>query len=1000
MLAELEPHARPGVTITPATITELLTQAIALRGRSIELDRYLASVPGVTLPATWNPLAHDALSGLGAQLNGLQISHSLNVLVPAATAAADQLLQTKAPATPRYFVPGAPTPPESRPRGAGPGGRVVRELAQACTAWFQALTASDGDISRWLNGRQILTVIAENEPRWSADLDSHNRVPLTRWTEVRKHLDALSAAGLEEFAAAARDGLMPATALEDVLRLAVARAALNERLEAAGLDGFDAVQRERITERYLKTGEDVRRQMVSELPAQLIAARSFQSDRLIGRVGELNRELGRKRGGLTIRNLLSQYGSVIGEITPCLLMSPHSVARFLPPGAIDIDLVVYDEASQIKVAEAVGAMGRAKSVVVVGDSKQMPPSVFGGADAEEDEPLSPNQPAAVVVPTDQESILSEAVESNLPQLWLSWHYRSQDESLIAFSNHYYYEGRLASFPGPPEPRQGLGLGWRRVHGSFERGRDRVNRVEAEAIVADIQHRLRDAPETSIGVVTFNTEQRDLVLDLLESSTDPAVAKALEAPEDSLFVKNLENVQGDERDVILFSLAFSPDPTNGKLPLNFGPLNREGGERRLNVAITRARRQVVLFSSFDPEHIELARTSAKGLAHLRDYLTLAARGTSGLATMRTTTVHDLHRETIRQALIEAGLEVRAEVGLSDFTVDLAVRVPGGQHWVAILLDGPGWAGRKTVSDREAVPATVLKRTMGWSHVARVWLPSWLREPSEVVERIMGAARQAASETPGPTADAPAADEASISLSHGGGPREATPALAAALSLLPGRVARHADGDSTPFASVAAARAPELNNPSITTDGYLDFIPADDEPTGYREYLDRLDERRVAAHVRSAALEIVAVEAPIETTRLARIVGRRYGLQRVQGTRAQTILGVVPRSMIRRSSLGAFVWAEDTPPETYTIFRRTPEGVERTIQEIAPEEIANAMAHVARISHGVSEDELFRETAAIFGVRRVTVQIRGRLESTLTWAKRSGRLVENGGRIHER
>ncbi len=288
------------------------------------------------------------------------------------------------------------------------------------------------------------------------------------------------------------------------------------------------------------------------------------------------------------------------------------------------------------VPQAIGALGRGRTAVIVGDSQQMPPTSVGKVKAAEEADRDDDDESGVL--EDLESILTECVESGLPRLWLSWHYRSQDESLIAFSNAYYYEGRLASLPSPGnDPTAGVKV--KRLDGHFNREDKhefRTNRVEAEAIVAEIRTRLAD-PDLSnqtIGVVTFNAQQCDLVLNLLEECGDPLVAIALrEDTTEGIFVKNLENVQGDERDVILFSVAFSKKLDGGPLPMNFGPLGTAGGEKRLNVAITRARRKVLPFVSFELTDIDLSRTSSKGIAHLRSYLEMAAYGPGGLCAKR-------------------------------------------------------------------------------------------------------------------------------------------------------------------------------------------------------------------------------------------------------------------------------------------------------------------------------------------------------------------------------
>ena len=245
-----------------------------------------------------------------------------------------------------------------------------------------------------------------------------------------------------------------------------------------------------------------------------------------------------------------------------------------------------------------------------------------------------------------------------------------------------------------------------------------------------------ARERSIGVVTFNIQQRALIESMLEESGVDGLAEALAAKRDGLFVKNLENVQGDERDVILFSTGFSAN-ADGVLPLNFGPLNRSGGERRLNVAVTRARRRVMVFSSFEPEDLRVEQTSSVGIRDLRRYLEVAKYGvaTTPAASSPGQVGVDRHRDDIAGALRSAGLDVATAVGLSEFQIDLTVAPRGEPMALAVLLDSPAWAGRRTTSDRDALPTVVLERIMGWPKVVRVWLPDWLEDRESVVARLV-------------------------------------------------------------------------------------------------------------------------------------------------------------------------------------------------------------------------------------------------------------------------
>jgi hypothetical protein len=969
VLADLKPVIAPDGRVDPSAITPTLEALVALQSKTREITHEAQGLAGIAIPDDWNPLMAEAAGLVDAQARAIQMTVEL---VDSAPGALDALRR-------------APV--------GGPGAAVAALAERLRDAWAvlsALLECSESAIQTWCGAdHSLLAAIRDQLPAWSSDATKGGLIALGRWARVYSHLAAFDAAGLDAIAKQVRDGSLHPDEIEPVLRRSIARAVLAERLSATALAGFDGVAHDRAIERFTHGGDEMRRDMVAELPAKLVAERSFSPERLVGRVGELNRELGRKRGGQKIRELFSNYGPIIGEITPCLMMSPHSVARFLPAGALDIDLVVFDEASQIRVAEAIGAMGRGKATVVVGDSQQMPPSNFAAVTAATDDEEAQ---AEFGIPADMESVLSEAVESNLPRHWLSWHYRSRHEALISFSNEKYYEGRLASFPRPPEQRSDLGVSWRRVNGTFERGGERVNRVEAAAIVEEIRTRLARSAQASIGVVTFNTQQRDLILDLLEECADERVAAALAHESEPLFVKNLENVQGDERDLILFSLAFSPNPDTGRLPLNFGPLIQAGGERRLNVAVTRARAQVVLFSSFDPTHIDLSRSSSLGLAHLRSYMEMAERDADAPAVLRPPSARDRHHEDVVGALRDAGLCVRERVGLSDFTVDIGVAATPDGPWVAIFLDGPGYAKRRTVGDRESLPYGVLIRFMGWSRVERVWLPDWVRDRDEVIGRIA----RAASEPPKPT-PAPGPDSASANASAHG------PEPASAVKPRPEHDLEPAGLRDILFAASGTStstRDEPVRIPVRMSPGLADilFAPAHDDPVGGREVLDDLArDPRCRASVGSELADVIAQEAPIAATRLARIVGRRFGLQRVAAKRASDIVAILRPDLLERTPFGVFVWGPGQDCERYAEFRVADEEALRTIDEIAPRELLNAMRYLAKTGAGISRDELIRETGGLFGYSRMAAKTRGHLEAIIDHGVRQRLLVDDGATI---
>ncbi|HQU09777.1 MAG TPA: AAA domain-containing protein, partial [Opitutales bacterium] len=379
--------------------------------------------------------------------------------------------------------------------------------------------------------------------------------------------------------------------------------------------------------------------------------------------GILRHEMQKKKRHMPLRELINHLPNTITKLTPCLLMSPLSVAQYLSPDTAIFDLVVFDEASQITTWDAIGAIARGKQVVMVGDPKQLPPtSFFDRAESDlDDEDLE----------GDLESILDECIGANLPTINLSWHYRSRHESLIAFSNHRYYEGGLVTFPSPVT--EDRAVNFHRVgDGIYEKGGARTNKPEARALVFDLVSRLKDPQfkdaRFTIGVVTFNTEQQRLIEDLLddERRKDPSIEPYFaEDTSESVFVKNIESVQGDERDIIYFSITYGPD-LSGAVSMNFGPMNRNGGERRLNVAITRARQELRIFSSLRPEQIDLSRTNAIGVRDLKHFLEFAERGPRALAEATFGSIGSFEspfEKAVADALNRKGWQVHPQVGVS-------------------------------------------------------------------------------------------------------------------------------------------------------------------------------------------------------------------------------------------------------------------------------------------------------------------------------------------------
>lgn len=957
-----------------ATTTESVRRLHQIRHALAELRARLNAVPGVGVPPHWNPLELGHAARPADAVRGWKASRRL----ADAYGADPRSAQTVAEMSERV-VGGAALPASAA--------QDVRAMGRAWQRWLEVLRADDASVARWQGDRTRGQALAADLPAWRADAAGGALVRLSRWCGVRDASARLQALGLDGVEDRALSDALAGADLETRTRLGVAREVVAERLDTTGLVGFDDASRVREIDRFVSTGQDVRARMVAELPARIVAARTFDATRPKGQVAELQSQLGRRRGGLTIRQLLHRFGSLITQITPCVLMSPASVARFLPAQDLEFDVVVFDEASQIRVPEAIGAMGRGKAVVIVGDSKQMPPtSMFASSAATDDEDQGAAASDSLPVPLDLESILSEGKESQLPRLLLTWHYRSRDESLIAFSNQHYYEGRLSSFPTPPSTGSSA-LELRRVHGVWEGGTRgaRVNRAEAEAVVAEVRALASADADRSIGVVTFNTQQRDLILDMLEqeAESDRALAAAMAREEEPVFVKNLENVQGDERDVILFTLAFAKDERTGRVPLTWGPLVRDGGEKRLNVAVTRAKARVVVFASFEPHELDLAGSRSVGLAHLKDYLTMAKAGVENTP-LRRPAARDRHLEEVAAALRAAGLEVRTSVGLSDFTVDVAVRRDAGAPWVAVLLDGPAWASRGSVGDREGLPASVLTGAMGWRATERVWFPAWVRDADEVVRRVVAAAERVAL---APLPPAPAADP----IGHTTAPVERpTPAPAVAAPAWPTVSSAAQAATTTPVRGIAAVSAP----------AHPTFEPASDRPIYPKSDLEGTG-AAVRNRIVREAHAVVDAEGPILVERLIRIIGARFDFGRVRASRRDQIVRYLPREIIHRSANGDDVaWPATVAPATYTAFRLPATGGQRSIDEIPYEELRNALIDVVRSAHGIGVEDGMRETARLFGVTRLASAVRPRLESVVEAAVGEGRLEREDDELQAR
>ena len=449
-------------------------------------------------------------------------------------------------------------------------------------------------------------------------------------------------------------------------------------------------------------------------------------------LGKLKTRIKNGGRGISIRNMIDEIPSLMPKLAPCMLMSPMTVAQFTNIKE-KFDLVLFDEASQMPTCEAVGAIARSKGLIVVGDPKQMPPTSFFTNQQIDDDTASDHI----------DNILDDCDRFSFPHHQLSWHYRSKHESLIAFSNSQYYNGELFTFPSVDDKMSKVVFV--PINGTYDRSRSRCNKAEAEAIVKEVIRRLSDAElsKRSIGIVSFSKVQQQLIESLLFEQFDRN-AELRDKAEDGaepLFIKNLENVQGDERDVILFSIGYGPDK-NGQVSMNFGPLNNSGGERRLNVAVSRARYEMMVFSSLRASQIDLNRTNASGVVGLKRFLEYAENSTLGISQQQIHTKRsDAISQNIAAELRSKGYECDVNVGKSNFMVDIAVidQKCKDKYVLGILCDGYPYNETKTMRDREIVQPSVLQ-ALGWN-VIRVWSAEWHSKPAQVIEKIIEAIENA-------------------------------------------------------------------------------------------------------------------------------------------------------------------------------------------------------------------------------------------------------------------
>ncbi|BCL74998.1 hypothetical protein JHS3_07340 [Jeongeupia sp. HS-3] len=825
---------------------------------------------------------------------------------------------------------------------------------------FKLLSTDDAEINADLAS---LCDTADDICRLEAQLKSW-----CDWCRVRYEAQEL---GLKPLADAVAENALPVGGALEIFETAYARWFATQVIDAEPLlRNFVSAEHMSDIDAYRQKEDHLSKLSVRYVRAKLCGLIPSKND--TGKQGGfaiLKHELQKSRRHKPVRQLAVEMGDAMQKLAPCMLMSPLSIAQYLPADLALFDLVIFDEASQIAPWDAIGSIARGKQVVIAGDPRQMPPTSFfnRGASASEDD-----------TEDDMESILDECLGAGIPSHSLSWHYRSRHESLIAFSNHRYYESNLITFPAP-ETRASA-VEWRYVDGVYSRGKGRNNQAEAEAMVAETVRRLTDpqfvAQGLSIGIITLNSDQQTLVTNLLDLARqkhpeiEPFFQEDLAEP---VVVKNLETVQGDERDLIMFGIGYGPaEPGLKTMSMNFGPLNKEGGWRRLNVAVTRARREMLVFTSFDSAMVDLNRTSARAVRDLKHFIEFASRGPRALAEAVQGSVGGYEspfEEAVAEGLRRKGWEVIPQIGVSRFRIDLGIVNPDrpGDYLLGVECDGATYHSAATARDRDKVRSAILQG-LGWK-LLRVWSTDWWIDKEGALERLHAAINthlEVSRATPRPTFTVIV-------------PEIITPQLEKS------SVEEKMLVDKPPVSALSDTVTSEQKAEPYfarSIDNYAVVSAKKYRVTDFSDLIHQINPEKFYSDEYDAILaslidRVLAHEAPILDSLLMQRIARVHGFQRSGRLIRERIIKLVERKyhMQLDSADAVFVWTDEQHRQSWASYR-TPatEDDVRSIEEIVTEELKAAASVVS------TEDKAL-EIARLFGVRRLTSSARNKIEDAI-------------------
>ncbi len=662
-------------------------------------------------------------------------------------------------------------------------------------------------------------------------------------------------------------------------------------------------------------------------------------------LGVILREGRKTKAHLPIRKLFELASNAIINLKPCLMMSPLTVAQFINPELIKFDLVIFDEASQIPPEDSIGPILRGKQIVIAGDSKQLPPTTFF-----QSEVLTPEDEDNISIetlPEDLDSILDECAVSGIPKTMLRWHYRSKHESLIAFSNKNFYNNRLFTFPYVEDECPELGIKFHyNPNTVYDRGGKGTNIEEANEVAKAVFKHFKVNPALSLGIGTFSIRQKYAIEDAIEEMLkEDSGLEAFFAKDrlEHFFIKNLETIQGDERDVIFISVGYGKDQ-NGRLSMNFGPINQVGGARRLNVLVTRARRRLEIFSSIRGDDFDLSKTDSDGVHLLKGYLDFAEKGK--IALLRGITekgfLESPFEESVYNLLISKGIKVQKQIGCSGYRIDLAVvddNLPG-KYILGIECDGAYYHSSSTARDRDRLRQEVLEE-LNWN-LYRIWSTDWFNNPRKEFERLLNA----------------------IEKSKTG-----------------------------KFSKNKLKTNPEYKfsykTPTDKTDTKVkDYILTPIQENSFCDDFYWADSSRIA----SVLKKIVEYEGPVHREEAWKRVVQHWGIRAV-GSRIRQILQsaegyCISKKMIKKKD--EFYWPINMIKPS--VRRRDSKEINKDIHIIDPEEIGEAALIVLKTEYSMPKDDLINQTARLLGFSKVTMDISKYIWKSLEAYKKSNNILE--------